>query len=118
MGGGAAGAEIDRYDPSLGAPPGALVLATSGPLSDAYLLAAEDVYESIPGIGGTEQSRVRADIVLCPLPGGGGVFSVGSIAYTGSLSHNRYDNNVARLTGNVLKRFLHPEALDVIIDCN
>jgi N,N-dimethylformamidase len=43
---------------------------------------------------------------------------VGSIAYTGSLSHNRYDNNVARLTGNVLKRFLHPEALDVIIDCN
>lgn len=118
MGGGAAGAEVDRYDPSLGSAPGALVLATSGPLSDAYLLAAEDVYESIPGIGGTEQSRVRADIVLCSLPGGGGVFSVGSIAYTGSLSHNSYNNNVARLTGNVLKRFLHPESLDVVVDSN
>lgn len=118
MGGGAAGAEIDRYDPSLGSAPGALLLATSGPLSDAYLLAAEDVLESIPAIGGTEQSRLRADIVLTPLPGGGGVFSVGSIAYTGSLSHNDYDNNVARLTGNVLRRFLDPEPLDVAIDSN
>lgn len=118
MGGGAAGAEIDRYDPSLGSAPGALVLATSASFTDAYLLAAEDMYESIPGFGGTEQSRVRADMVLCPLPGGGGVFSVGSIAYTASLSHNSYDNNVARLTGNVLKRFLDPEPLDVVLDSN
>ncbi len=115
MGGGAAGAEVDCYQPVLGTPPHALLLATSGPLSDAYLLAAEEVYESIPGIGGTEQPGVRADIVLCPLSGGGGFFSVGSIAYTGSLSHNSYDNNVARMTGNVLRRFLRPEPLDVVL---
>jgi N,N-dimethylformamidase len=115
MGGGAAGAEVDCYQPVLGTPPQTLLLATSGPLSDAYLLAAEEVYESIPGIGGTEQPGVRADIVLCPLDGGGAFFSVGSIAYTGSLSHNKYDNNVSRMTSNVLRRFLQPEALDVVL---
>ena len=39
---------------------------------------------------------------------GGAVFSTGSIAWCGSLSHNRYDNNVARITGNVIRRFLDP----------
>lgn len=115
MGGGAAGSEIDCYDPNLGSPPDTLVLATSGPFSDGYLLAAEEVYESIPGIGGTEQAYVRADIVLCPFTGGGGVFSVGSIAYTGSLSHNDYDNNIARMTANVLRRFLDPTPLDATL---
>jgi N,N-dimethylformamidase len=33
------------------------------------------------------------------------VFSFSSIAWAGSLSHNGYDNNVSRLTGNVLRRF-------------
>jgi N,N-dimethylformamidase len=33
------------------------------------------------------------------------VFSVGSIAWAGSLSHDGYRNNVARITGNVLRRF-------------
>lgn len=115
MGGGAAGAEIDCYQPALGSPPGALVIATSGPFSDAYLIAAEEIYETIPGIGGTDQPSVRSDIVLCPLHGGGAIFSVGSIAYTGALSHNGYDNNVARMTGNVLNRFLRPEPLDVVV---
>ena len=40
----------------------------------------------------------------------------GSIAYTGALSHQHYDNNVARLTGNVLRRFLRPESLDVVVE--
>jgi N,N-dimethylformamidase len=114
MGGGAAGAEIDCYDPNLGSPPDTLVLATSGPFSDGYLLAAEEIYESIPGIGGTEQASVRADIVLCPLASGGGMFSVGSIAYTAALSHNGYANNIARMTGNVLRRFLDPAPLNTI----
>jgi hypothetical protein len=30
----------------------------------------------------------------------GTVFSTGSIAWCGALSHNDYDNNVARITGN------------------
>jgi N,N-dimethylformamidase len=111
MGGGAAGAEIDCFQPVLGSPSQALVLATSGPLSDAYLLAAEEVFEMLPGLGGTEQVSVRADIVLTALESGGGVFSVGSIAYTAALSHHGYENNIARLTSNVLRRFRQPEPL-------
>ena len=37
------------------------------------------------------------------------MFSVGSIAYTAALSHARYNNNIARLTSNVLHRLLQPE---------
>jgi N,N-dimethylformamidase len=106
MGGGAAGAEIDAFVPSLGAPPQSLVLATSAEFPDTYLIAQEEILETLPMIGGTENPAVRSDIVLCPMPGGGGVFSVGSIAYTAALSHNGYDNNVARITTNVLQRFL------------
>jgi len=40
--------------------------------------------------------------------GGGAVFSTGSISYAGSLAHNNYDNNIAQITGNVLRRFLEP----------
>ena len=48
----------------------------------------------------------RADIALIASPGGAAVFAAGSVTWTGSLSHNGYDNNVARVTGNVLRRFL------------
>jgi N,N-dimethylformamidase len=47
-----------------------------------------------------------ADITLTAHPGGGAVFAAGSIAWTGSLSHNGYDNSVSRITENVLRRFL------------
>ncbi|HEX6013578.1 MAG TPA: hypothetical protein VFY87_17605, partial [Geminicoccaceae bacterium] len=50
------------------------------------------------------ERRIRA-IDLEP---GGAVFSTGSIAYAGSLSWNGYDNNVCRLTSNVLRRFADP----------
>ena len=36
---------------------------------------------------------------------GGAVFAFSSMAWSGSLSHNGYDNNVSRLTGNILDRF-------------
>jgi N,N-dimethylformamidase len=39
---------------------------------------------------------------------GGAVFSVGSIAWAGSLSHDGYDNSVSTVTKNVLDRFLAP----------
>jgi N,N-dimethylformamidase len=41
-----------------------------------------------------------------PYPRGGAVFSVGSCNWWASLSHNGYVNNVARITGNVLRKFL------------
>jgi N,N-dimethylformamidase len=47
-------------------------------------------------------------MVFFETPNGGAVFSTGSIAYAGSLSANGYDNNIARLTTNVLRRFADP----------
>jgi N,N-dimethylformamidase len=42
---------------------------------------------------------------------GGAVFSVGSIAYCGSLSADNYNSSASRVTENVLRRFLSPEPL-------
>ena len=58
-----------------------------------------------------QNARVRADMVFFETENGGGVFSTGSIAWIGSLSHNRHDNNVSRITENVLRRFLDPKPL-------
>jgi N,N-dimethylformamidase len=44
-------------------------------------------------------------MVFFELPAGGAVFSVSSIAWCGSLSHDGYDNAVSRITENVLRRF-------------
>jgi N,N-dimethylformamidase len=54
---------------------------------------------------------VRADIVYFEGPKGGAVFSVGSIAWLGALSYNDGNNNVSRITENVLRRFASPEPL-------
>ena len=104
--GGAAGDEIDRFDPQLGSPPHALLLATSaGKHSDYYQVTAEDVTIMVPGQGGRESPNVRADMVFFETPNGGAVFSVGSINWLGSLGWNKYENNVARITENVLRHF-------------
>ena len=66
----------------------------------------EDISLNYPGLGGDECDMVRADLVFFETPNGGAVFSTGSIAWAGSLAHNGYDNNVSRLTENVLRRFL------------
>src|SRR5205814_6888957 len=107
--GGAAGDEIDRLDHRLGSPTHALRLATSaGRHSDYYQVTAEDVPIMVPGQGGTESPLVRADMVFFETADGGAVFSVGSINWLGSLGVNGYMNNVARITANVLQRFLDP----------
>jgi N,N-dimethylformamidase len=107
MGGGAAGAELDRYDVELGSPPTALLVASSvGLHSDDYQQASEDLLETPPTTGGTQGVAVRSDVVYIPLTGGGAIFSVGSIAWTGALSHNNYQNSISTITRNVLKQFL------------
>ena len=60
---------------------------------------------------GAENDKVRAELVYFETDHGGGVFSTGSITWAASLSHDSYQNNVARITGNVLRRFLDPEPL-------
>jgi N,N-dimethylformamidase len=113
--GGAAGDELDRVDgPSraggLGSPPHTLVIATSaGRHSDYYLLVHEDILISVLDIGGSVNPKVRADMVFFETASGGAMFSVGSINWMGSLSHNGYQNSVSQITRNVLSRFLDPE---------
>ena len=112
MGDGVAGIEIDRADVGLGTPPHALVLASSvGEHSDAYRVSLEDLVYNSPTASGTMSDLVRADMVFFETPHGGGVFSVGSITWFGGLAHNGYDNNVSRITDNVLRRFAAPEPL-------
>lgn len=105
--GGASGDEIDRADVALGTPRHARVVATSQPHSKYYLIANEELLTPTPAIGGDRNPKVRSDMVYYETPAGGGVFSVGSISWAGSMAYNGFDNNVARLTTNVLHHFLH-----------
>ena len=102
---GAAGFEIDRHDHALGTPEHALVLASSFEHSDDYQLALEDQLASGAPTDGSQNPLVHADMVYYEGPDDGAVFSVGSISWCGSLSYNGYDNNVSRITENVLRRF-------------
>jgi N,N-dimethylformamidase len=104
--GGAAGYEIDRHDPSLGSSERSAVLMTSqGMHPDSYLLVVEDAEVMIANVTGSTNTCVRSDVVYLPYEGGGAVFSVGSCSWCGSLSHNSYDNDIYRITDNVLSAF-------------
>ncbi len=106
--GGAAGDELDRLDFELGTPPHALLLASSRGHNHHYQQVIEDIpqLKSERLYGGSTHPPIRADMVYFETPHGGAVFSVGSISWCGSLSHNDYDNNVSRITENVLREFL------------
>ncbi len=102
----AAGIEIDRAEPSLGTPAHALVVATSQGLhSDRFRVAIEELMANGYETSGTMHDWVRADMVYFETPRKGAVFSTGSITWCGALPHNGYDNNVSRITDNVLRRF-------------
>jgi N,N-dimethylformamidase len=107
VGGGAAGLELDIIDTTLGSPPHTLCVATSaGRHTEAYLLVMEDFGFNQQGLDGTVHPRVRADIAFHETPNGGACFSFSSIAYCGSLPWNNGDNNISKLTKNVLDRFM------------
>ena len=106
--GGAAGIELEGYDRAAGSPPHALVVASSDNHSPLYFLTPEETPFHHPLMNGAESERVRADMVFFETPGGGGVFATGSIAWAASLAHDGYDNNVSRITLNVLARFRDP----------
>ena len=110
--GGAGGFEVDRADSALGTPPHALVMASASGFSDGYQHVVEEVLLSDSKQGGTVNPLVRGDMVYFEGPKGGAVFSVGSIAWCGSLSHNDYDNDVSRITENVLRRFVSEDPID------
>ncbi len=103
---GAAGDELDRFDPALGSPPQTVVLASSGGHSRYYAVVHEDLLQTSADVTGETNPNVRADLVYFETTGGGAVFSVGSKSWCASLSWRGYDNSVARVTENVLRRFM------------
>jgi N,N-dimethylformamidase len=108
IGGGAAGWEIDRADTALGTPPHALVLATASDFSSSYHWMKEELTHTHSAINGETCPMVRCDMLFYETLNGGAVFSASSIAWAGALSHASYDNNVSRITENVVRRFLDP----------
>jgi N,N-dimethylformamidase beta subunit-like, C-terminal len=106
VGGGASGQEIDRADVMLGTPPGTFVLASAYHQDDSYKVVPEEIEFMFDGLGGTEHPNVRADMTYFETPGGGAVFAASSIAWSGALSFAAYENNVSRITANVLDRFV------------
>ena len=94
VGDGAAGLELDFYEPSSGTPPEALVAATSEDHTDIYLEVLEELYFNVPG-SAAQSARVRGGHRVLPDGERRRRWSAGSIACCGSLSHNGYDNNVS-----------------------
>ncbi len=107
--GGAAGYEIERVDAALGTPAHTLVLASSENHSNLYELMVASIGDVLPNTDPDAPEKIRADMVFFETPGGGAVFSTGSIAWSGSLGNFGYDNNVAAISNNVLRRFMDPE---------
>ena len=106
IGDGAAGLELDCITPELGSPPNILRLATSEKHTQMVMLVNEEFGVVPPNLGGDQNDRVRADLAFYETPSGGAVFSVGSISWCGALPVNGFDNNVSRITENVLRRFM------------
>ena len=112
LGDGASGSEIDTVDPLLGTPAHTLVVASSEGHSENTLIVPDEIGFHHVAMDGVQSPLVRADMTFFETPGGGAVFSVGSIAWGASLPHNGYDNNVSRISANVIGRFLRETPFD------
>ncbi|KFX98589.1 hypothetical protein V490_02222 [Pseudogymnoascus sp. VKM F-3557] len=106
FGGGASGDEIDRLDFDLGTPTNTIMLGTSEQHDDSFGLFNEEQMFPMVDTLGTTCDRVRSDLTYYDTAGGGGVFAVGSINWYSSLAWDSYDNNVAKMTDNVLREFV------------
>jgi N,N-dimethylformamidase len=100
LGGAVVFQEWDRTDPARGTPAHTLAVARSGKHS-----VTSELY-------GASKDPNHAEMAFFETTGGGAVFSVASMAWCAALRDNDYDNDVARLTGNVLDRFLAPAPFD------
>jgi len=110
---GAAGFELDRADQRLGTPPHAVVIAQSEghkPEAPWVLVPEEQLTHLVTWALEPAPKLIRADMTFFEAPNNGAVFSTGSITYCGSLLANGCDNNISRITKNVLDRFRDPKA--------
>ena len=105
-GGGAAGFELDRADADLGTPDNAVILARSEHPPASMTLVLEEMLSHLSTVSGEPPADLmRAEIIYFETPGGGAVFSVGSITFCGSLWHNGFEGPVSRLLENVVRQF-------------
>jgi N,N-dimethylformamidase len=105
-GGGAAGFELDRSDRTLGTPDNAVILAQSEDEPASFGMVPEELlspYRTLSGV--LPKTEMRAEIVYFDKPGGGAVFSVGSITFCGSLWRNGFEGPISRMLENVVRRF-------------
>lgn len=100
--GAAAGYELDRFDPKLGSPPHALVVARSLPFGPRTTQVNEELLT--PDLCNQEDA-VRADITFFEGPNGGAALACSSILFANSLEE---DDGGGRLASNALRRFLDP----------
>ncbi len=100
--GGAAGYEVDCVSRHLGSPDDIVVLATAEGFPDDYVGDPGKWYE-----GGVpeQQAQRRADMTYWRHPSGGVVFSASSVAWCGALPGPGDENDVGRITRNLLTRF-------------
>lgn len=103
--GGPMGEEVDRVDYALGTPANALVLGSSQPFGEQYMHVVEEINTSSLFEGGDTNPMVRGDVTLVYYPNGGAVFSASSMVWSGSFFHNDYDNDMTRISENVLDTF-------------
>ncbi|CAH0199643.1 N,N-dimethylformamidase beta subunit family domain-containing protein [Roseomonas sp. CECT 9278] len=109
-GGGAAGFELDRADPALGTPGGTAILARSEDPPASFVTVPEELLSHITTISGEKADALkRAEVVYFDTPGGGAVFTTGSITWCGSLwQDGAFQGDVSRIMENVLRRFAAP----------
>ena len=107
-GDGAGGQEIDRFDLAQGSPPHALVVARSDDHTEEMMISKEDMPAANYMIGAPDNPLCRADLTFFETQAGGAVVSIGSIAWAAGLPVNGFDNTVARLTANAIRRLTDP----------
>ncbi|WP_127753120.1 N,N-dimethylformamidase beta subunit family domain-containing protein [Devosia sp. 1566] len=100
--GGAAGYEVDNTNWLLGTPDGIVVLATASGFSEDYVDDPGRWYE-----GGSPEREARrlAEMTYLPHPSGGAVFSASSVCFLGALPGPDDQNDVGRITTNLLLHF-------------
>jgi len=98
---GPAGFEFDRVDYSRGSPTSTVRLATARDFEGVPLPLPEDLPSTGEVLG-----EARCDMAFYNIPDGGAVFSTGSMSWIPCLMVDEGDNDIARITRNVLSRFI------------
>ena len=100
--GAAAGYEVDAVNHHLGSPEDIIILATASGFPESYV---DDPNRWFEGGEAERRAHRRADMTLWRHNRGGAVFSASSVAFLGALPGVGEDNDVGRLTLNLLRHF-------------